>query len=113
MKAKPLLFFTLALTFIAAIAFAVENKGAKELVLSGGKKGNVLFPHHRHQNFLVDCNICHTQFPQEKGSIEKLKSEGKLKKKHVMTKLCTKCHKERKKAGENSGPTKCSKCHIK
>ena len=113
MKAKQLRLLTMAFIFIAVTVLAVENKGAKDLLLDGGKRGNVLFPHHRHQNFLVDCNICHSRFPQEKGSIDKLKSEGKLKKKHVMTKLCTKCHKEKKAAGEKSGPTKCSQCHIK
>ena len=47
------------------------------------------------------------------GSIKALKAEGKLKKKHVMNKLCTKCHKQKKKAGQKSGPTTCKKCHIK
>ena len=45
--------------------------------------------------------------------IAELKAQGKLKKKHVMNKLCTKCHKETQKTGEKSGPTTCSKCHIK
>ena len=113
MKVKRLILLMLVLGFIAAMAFAVENKGAKDLLLDGGKRGKVPFPHHQHQNTLVDCKICHTQFPQEKGSIKKLKSEGKLAKKHVMNKLCTNCHREKKKAGEKSGPTICSKCHIK
>jgi hypothetical protein len=42
-----------------------------------------------------------------------LKAEGTLKKKYVMNKLCTKCHKEKKNAGQKSGPTTCTKCHIK
>lgn len=102
----------LVLSVIVAVAFAVENKGAKDLVLDGGQRGKVPFPHHHHQNTLVDCQICHNQFPQQKGSIAKLKSEGKLKKKQVMIKLCTSCHRRKKKAGEKSGPTTCSKCHI-
>ena len=83
------------------------------VLLFGGKRGKVPFPHHQHQNNLGDCKICHSVFPQKSGIIEKLKSEGKLKKKYVMNKLCTKCHKEKKKAGEKSGPVACAKCHIK
>jgi hypothetical protein len=91
----------------------VENKGAAEIKLPGGKRGSVPFPHHQHQNKLGDCDICHAVFPQEAGIIETLKAEGKLKKKHVMNKLCTKCHKQKKKEGVKSGPTTCTKCHIK
>ena len=96
-----------------ALSNSQQNKGAKEIVLQGGKRGNVFFPHRMHQEKLVDCQICHAIFEQKAGSIEALKAQGKLKKKHVMNKLCTKCHKQKKKAGEKSGPTKCSKCHIK
>ncbi len=98
---------------IATMALAVENKGAATMELEGGKRGKVPFPHHQHQNKLVDCKICHDAFPQEKGSIEKLKKAGKLKPKHVMNKQCTKCHKEKKRAGEKSGPITCKQCHIK
>ncbi len=98
---------------IATMALAVENKGAVTMELEGGKRGKVPFPHHQHQNKLEDCKICHDAFPQEKGSIEKLKKEGKLKPKHVMNKQCTKCHKEKKRAGEKSGPITCKQCHIK
>ncbi len=96
-----------------AVSVAVENQGAEKLELYGGKRGKVPFPHHQHQKNLGDCQICHSVFPQETGAIEKLKSEGKLKKKFVMNKLCTKCHREKKKAGQQSGPTTCAKCHIK
>ena len=75
--------------------------------------GKGTFPHRLHQEKLVDCQICHAVFDQKTGSIEELKAQGKLKKKHVMNKMCTKCHKQKKKAGEKSGPTTCSKCHIK
>ena len=109
-----------ALSVTAIIAFAAmaptmagQNKGAANMDLNGGKRGNVPFPHHQHQENLGDCNICHSVFPQKSGSIAELKAEGKLKKKYVMNKLCTKCHKERKKAGEKSGPTTCKKCHVK
>ena len=99
---------------LAGMSVAVENKGAEDIVLEGGKQGKVPFPHHRHQTALVDCNICHTLFPQEEGAIERLKAEGKLKKKSdVMNKQCTKCHKAKKKAGEKTGPVTCKACHIK
>jgi hypothetical protein len=107
----------IALVFVtaatAALCMTEQDKGAKDISLAGGKRGNVPFPHHLHQEKLVDCQICHVVFEQKSGSIEALKSQGKLKKKHVMNKLCTKCHKETKKAGEKSGPTTCKSCHIK
>jgi hypothetical protein len=99
----------------SSVAFSVvdKNKGAANIEIDGGKKGKVPFPHRQHQERLVDCKICHSVFPQKPGSIKELKGQGKLKKKYVMNKLCTKCHKAKKKAGQKSGPTKCSKCHIK
>ena len=96
-----------------AVSLATENQGAENIKLEGGKRGNVPFPHRQHQKNLSDCQICHSVFGQEPGAIQKLKTQGALKKKYVMNKLCTKCHKKRKKAGQPSGPTKCKKCHIK
>ena len=118
MKIKLLLLLGAAMLLFASVSIAlsstpVENKGAAEIKLPGGTRGLVPFPHHRHQETLGDCEICHSVFPQKTGSIEELKTKGELKKKYVMNKLCTKCHKDRKKAGEPSGPTTCSKCHIK
>jgi hypothetical protein len=98
----------------AAVALAaVENRGADMITLQGGSRGDVSFPHHLHQDTLVDCNICHASFPQQSGSIEKMKQEGKLAPKQIMNKLCTRCHRERKAAGEKSGPTTCTQCHHK
>jgi hypothetical protein len=94
-------------------SMATQNKGAENIVLKGGQRGNVPFPHRQHQERIKDCQVCHTVFPQQAGSIEALKAEGKLKKKTVMNTLCTKCHKQKKKAGQKSGPTTCKKCHIK
>ena len=89
------------------------DKGAENIEMDGGRSGRVPFPHHRHQKTLGDCAICHSVFPQEAGSIEALKANGQIAKKHVMNKLCTKCHKEEKKAGRQSGPTTCTTCHVK
>lgn len=96
-----------------AVSLAVENQGAEKIELDGGKRGNIPFPHRQHQKNLGDCQICHSVFPQEPGAIEKLKTQGTLKKKYVMNKLCTKCHREKKREGKPSGPTSCAKCHIR
>ena len=113
MKLKLVAGLIFGLLVIAGVSMAVENKGAKDITLAGGKRGKVPFPHHRHQEALVDCKICHSVFPQKAGIIEKLKAEGKLKKKQVMNKLCTKCHKQKKRTGEKGGPVTCKTCHIK
>lgn len=96
---------------IPALPAAEQTKGAAEMVLSGGSRGAVPFPHRRHQETAKDCAVCHALFPQEKGIIDKLKEDGRLRKKTVMNKLCTKCHRERKRNGEKSGPTVCKECH--
>jgi hypothetical protein len=92
---------------------ATENKGAAEITLPGGTRGLVPFPHHRHQDKLGDCEICHSVFPRKAGIIEALKAQGNLKKKYVMNTLCTKCHKQKKREGIKTGPTTCAKCHIR
>jgi cytochrome c-type protein NrfB len=98
---------------LAVGAAAVENKGPEQIVLDGGSRGNVSFPHYRHQNALGDCQVCHALFPQEIGGIARLKSEGQLVKKQVMNKLCIKCHKAQQKMGKPAGPRTCTKCHVK
>lgn len=102
---------TLVGTFSAVAA--LENNGAAQITLEGGTRGEVPFPHHLHQEQLKECDVCHTLFPQEKGSIERYKKEGKLVKKEIMNKHCIKCHRARKRAGEKGGPTICTKCHVK
>ncbi len=92
-------------------ATGIQNKGAPQISIDGGERGTVAFPHHRHQDKLGDCNICHSHFPQEPGAIKQLKMEGKLVGKQIMNKLCIKCHKAEKRAGNAAGPVTCSKCH--
>jgi hypothetical protein len=118
MKIRIFLLFCAGMLMVAAGSLATggvatENKGAVEIKLPGGTRGLVPFPHHRHQDKLGDCEICHSVFPQKAGIIKALKAQGKLKKKYVMNKLCTKCHKQKKREGMKTGPTTCSKCHIK
>lgn len=110
---KQILYGVLVMMILAVGAVAMENKGAEQITMEGGSRGIVPFPHHRHQNVLGDCQVCHTLFPQEKGGIERLKKEGKLVKKQVMNKHCIKCHKAQKRMGNPSGPSTCSKCHVK
>lgn len=105
--------FAMIAGLMTASSRATQNKGAETIEINGGKRGNVPFPHRQHQTQLGDCQICHTVFPQKAGAIAELKAEGKLENKYVMNKLCTKCHKEKKNAGQKSGPTTCAKCHIK
>ncbi|MBW1898294.1 MAG: cytochrome c3 family protein [Deltaproteobacteria bacterium] len=112
MKKIFALLFTGFLIFLSS-AIADQNKGAEKMEIYGGKKGKVHFPHRRHQKNLVDCNKCHDMFPQLSGTIENMKTEGKLKKKAVMNKLCLNCHRVEKKAGRPFGPLKCSECHVK
>ena len=112
-KFQSIATLAVGIMLFTVLAFAVENKGADQISLPGGTRGDVPFPHYLHQDKLEDCNICHATFPQEKGSIEKMKANGQLEKKHVMNKLCTKCHKEKKAAGEKTGPVTCKQCHIR
>ncbi len=91
---------------------AEAGKGADAMVLDGGSRGPVPFGHHRHQAALGDCNLCHSVFPQEAGSIQRLKASGGLKaKSDVMNKLCINCHRTKKNAGAASGPLTCAACH--
>jgi hypothetical protein len=94
-------------------ATAVQNKGAVKITIEAGERGSVQFPHHLHQDKLGDCKICHSYFPQEPRAIERLKKDGKLVRKQIMNKLCVKCHKAEKRAGNKAGPVTCSKCHHK
>ena len=80
MKKIIALLFTGFLIFLSS-AIADQNKGAEKMELNGGTKGKVPFPHHQHQKRLGDCNKCHVMFSQVSGSIENMKTEGKLKKK--------------------------------
>ena len=114
-KISVVLISIAAIVIGSSVAFSDkdQNKGADSIEMEGGTRGKVPFPHHRHQENLGDCTICHSVFPQKSGGIEELKAQGQLKKKYVMNKLCTKCHKETRKAGRKTGPLTCSKCHVK
>lgn len=112
MKKQIALFSILILILSSVIVFA-QNQGSKEIILKGGKMGNITFPHYTHHGVIQDCMVCHADFSKEPGALDKAKVQGTLKKKQVMYETCLKCHKNRKKAGETSGPVKCSGCHVK
>ena len=98
---------------VSAVTVVSAENGAESMLLNGGKRGKISFPHRTHQDVLKDCKKCHDLFPQEPGVIDRLKKAGELKKKQVMNTRCVKCHKAMKKDGGKAGPTTCSKCHIK
>jgi hypothetical protein len=104
------LFFICGICFLAAGVWAAANRGPDQIVIDGGKAGNTPFPHHRHQDTLKDCNLCHNLFPQQAGAIEKLKQDGTLRNKQVM-KQCQSCHRKMAREGQKTGPTSCKKCH--
>ncbi|MCU0599827.1 MAG: cytochrome c family protein [Desulfobacterales bacterium] len=90
-----------------------QNKGSESIKITAGSMAPVTLPHHLHQKVLNDCNLCHDLFPQTLGSINDLKSQQKLKKQQVMNSKCIQCHKTKKEAGEETGPTECAKCHVR
>ncbi|MBI9077545.1 MAG: cytochrome C [Desulfatibacillum sp.] len=100
-----------ALMTTAGVAVS-QNTGAGEMTLFGGKTGDVPFPHRAHQSTLGNCDACHGMFPKEKGVVDAMKTDGKLKSKAVMGQ-CIGCHKDMSKAGEKTGPTSCRACHKK
>ena len=112
MKSKLLVIFIIGIIIAPLLVVAAQDRGAKEILLSGGKKGDAPFPHSIHQVVLQDCTKCHNLFPQEPGSIEELKANKKLETKQVM-KQCKNCHKAKKKAGEKTGPIGCKACHSR
>jgi len=118
MKTEVPLLFCMGILLLGAVKMpesaVVANRGAAQMRLNeGGSRGSVPFPHHRHQSKLGDCNLCHQYFPQAPGSINELKTQGSLPRKWIMNKLCRKCHRTNKREGVKTGPTTCSKCHIR
>lgn len=117
MQRKWRFFLAMAAAVWAAAAVGAASSesrdlGAAEMVLEGGMRGEVPFPHRQHQDSLEqDCQFCHEMFPQKQGSIEAMKAEGTLEPKAVMNKLCTACHREYRRKGVDAGPTTCSQCH--
>ena len=112
MTIKLSVIFIIGTILAPLLLIAAQNRGAEDILLFGGNKGDVTFPHRIHQAALGDCDQCHNLFPQAEGSIEDLKANKRLEKKQVM-KECRNCHKSKKEIGEKTGPTGCKACHSK
>ena len=109
MKIALTIFLTIISLSTMPSTGAGQDKGSETIMLQGGKLGNVPFSHRLHQKALGDCTVCHNLFPQVAGSIEKLQSEGKLKKKEIMDQ-CMACHKKTSERVKTE-LAKCSACH--
>jgi hypothetical protein len=91
---------------------AGDDTGAELITLQGGSMGTITFPHQSHQSIFVDCKPCHDLFSKEAQVIQKMKTEGKLKRKDVME-MCRNCHKDLAAKGQKTGPIACMDCHKK
>jgi hypothetical protein len=98
---------------LSVVTAAAVNRGPENINIYGGQSGDITFPHRQHQERIKDCNVCHSVFPQEPGSIKRMKENGTIKPKKVMNLQCIKCHKQEKKAGKPHGPVTCKTCHQK
>ncbi len=125
MKNKSLFSVLIAAWFslaVAGFAFAVD-KGPATIILKAGRKGDVTFLHHQHQEH-IKCSVCHhskgpdgKQVPYKEGQkIEKCATchnKGMANRRLNSTmkafhKNCKTCHRKNKK-----GPTRCNGCHKK
>ncbi|MCF8045629.1 MAG: cytochrome c family protein [Desulfarculaceae bacterium] len=101
-------------TSLVILFLAVPVSGGAEngkLVIEGGRKGDVSFPHGMHQKTLENCSICHAKFPKQSGAIKAQVENGKLKRMEIM-KDCINCHKELAAKGKAAGPERsCNECH--
>jgi c(7)-type cytochrome triheme protein len=109
---------TVVMTLLLSIGLvemcgADQERGLKDLILEGGASGEVPFPHHQHQDRLPDCQVCHQLFPQKKGAIQALISQGDIKKRTVMNTQCVDCHRKTRAFGTAGGPIGCKDCHRK
>lgn len=105
--------FTALLLLAGAIFVYAGQKGSENIMIDGGRLGNVTLPHWQHQKALSDdCNACHKLFPKEKQSISRMKESASLQKKAVMNN-CIACHKELIAQSKTAGPVNCKGCHKK
>jgi len=86
-----------AIALFALVAFA-GTAFAADVIDLPASKGNVSFPHKKHQEMLKNCSKCHAKAP---GKIAELGKDW-------AHKTCKGCHSEMKK-----GPTSCNDCHKK
>ena len=114
MKPKKLVLISALIAALIPVSVVIgsEEEPAESIVLQGGSRGNVTFPHGRHQGIDVDCRPCHEMFAKKAQIIDTMKGDETLKKKDVMN-MCKNCHKDLTAQGQKAGPVKCSGCHKK
>lgn len=113
MKKTVLCVFVLLAVLVGNMAVSAQVKSMKPVVvLKAGNKGDVTFPHEKHQKALTDCMACHTMYPQKIDGISGEMKAGKIQKKQVMG-HCLTCHRSMKAENKKTGPTSCNECHKK
>lgn len=98
---KKVVVSLLAVVFAAGTALAATPP--ETVVIKNSVKGDVTFPHKKHEaaGLLKDCKVCHEEATG--GKIAKLgKDKG-----HAN---CLTCHREK---GNGKAPTSCPQCHKK
>jgi len=106
--------------FMLAV-LTVSGVFAKDVVEFNPSYGKVTFTHKKHADALKnDCLKCHHTWKKGDTSgqgckdCHKAKAEGKASSsKDAFHKSCKGCHDEAKKANKPTGPTACTKCHVK
>jgi len=119
MKKIFVLFIAVSFLAVAGFAFAAPKAPAEGLVIKAEKmkKPPVTFEHAKHAKF--ECSKCHHKWdgkdkPKGCAICHKDKKDGKkLSIKNAAHKTCRGCHRAMKKAGDKTGPTKCTACHKK
>ena len=88
------------LAAVVALSFsAVVFAAGPDIINLPASKGNVSFPHLKHQEVLKSCTKCHTS--EAGGKIEGFGKE-------IAHNTCKTCH-----ADAGKGPTSCNACHSK
>ena len=89
---------SIIVTAVVALSFSsVVIAAGPEVIELPASKGNVTFPHLKHQEMLKDCTKCHAS---DAGG--KIEGFGK----DIAHNTCKKCHSE-----SGKGPTSCGACH--
>ncbi len=122
---RKILSLLVAVVFVfsamAVVTAAESNKGAEKYTIDKcqKRKGPVLFNHWQHQKIQgVTCKTCHHK-AEEGKAIKSCLQCHQCKKgeapaaKMAFHKTCKGCHMKMKKAGKKTGPTGCTKCHVK
>ena len=74
------------------------------------------FSHKKHADTLKDCKKCHHTWKEGekvKKCVECHTKDSKVNAYKAFHTTCRNCHRDLKKAGKETGPTSCTKCHPK